>query len=177
MIFLVQPGGERKADSDTQALSERTGGDFYAGEFEPVRMSLIGGIQFPKQRDIFFRTESGEGQAEIEAGRLVASGPDDAVAIGPVGILGIVIGHAKVERGGDVHDGERAAGMAGPGGAQCGQVIAAHQVGLLFQFVNVVATQNFAGGRILDRHGVAPWKAPVMATQWAERETAHRLAR
>ena len=42
----------------------------------------------------------------------MARRPDDAIAVGPVGILGIVIGYAKVERGGDVHDGERAARRA-----------------------------------------------------------------
>ena len=56
-----------------------------------------------------------------------------------------MIGDAKVERGGDVHDGERAAGVSGGGCAQGGQVVAAHQIGLLFQFVNAVGTQNFAG--------------------------------
>ena len=145
VIFLVQPGGERDANGDAQALAERSGGDFDAGQLEPVRMPLKRRIQLAQERDVFLRAEAGEGEAEIEARRLVSRRPDDAVAVGPVGILGIVIGDAKVERGGDVHDGERAAGVSGGGGAQGGQVVAAHQIGLLFQFVNAVGTQNFAG--------------------------------
>jgi hypothetical protein len=159
VILLVQLSGERDADGDAQALAERSGGDFHARQFEPVRVSLIGRVELAEERDVFFRAEAGEGQAKIETRRLVAGGPDDAIAVGPIGILGIVIGHAQVERGGDVHDGERATSVPGSCGAKGNQVVAAHQVGLLLQFVNRVRTQNFAGGRILDRHGVAPWRA------------------
>ena len=50
---------------------------------------------------------------DVEGRGLVAGGPDDAVAVGPVGILGIVPGDLEVESRGDVHYGERSAGVAG----------------------------------------------------------------
>ena len=146
MILLVQSRGERHADGDAQALAERSGGNFDARQLEPVRMSLIRRIELAQESDVFLWTKAGEGKAQIKAGRLVARRPDDAVAVGPVGILGIVIGNAKVERGGDVHDGERSAGVSGRGRAQDGEVVAPHQGGLLFQFVNAIGTQDFAGG-------------------------------
>jgi hypothetical protein len=81
VIFLVQLGGQRHADSNAQALAERSGRDFYAGQFEPVRMPLIRRIEFAQQRDVFLRAEAGEGKAQIKAGRFVARRPDDAIAI------------------------------------------------------------------------------------------------
>ncbi len=154
VILLVELGGEREADRDAQPLAERTGGDFNARQLEPMRMALKWRVEFAEQRDVFLRAETGEGKAKIEAGRLVPGGPHDAVAVFPVGILRIVIGHAQVKRGGDVHDRERSAGVAGTSGTQGDEVIAPHQVGLFLQFVDAVVTQNFAGGRILNRHGL-----------------------
>src|SRR5208282_1603125 len=115
VIFLVQPGSKRDADGDAQALAERSGRYFNARQLEPVRMSLIRRIKFAEEGNVFFRAETGKGQPKVKAGRLVARRPDDAIAVGPVGILRIVIGDAKVERRGDVHDRERAAGVSGRG--------------------------------------------------------------
>ena len=73
VIFLVQLGDERDADGNAQALAERTGGDFNAGQLEPVWMPLIRRIELAQENDVFFRAEAGEGKAEIKAGRFVAS--------------------------------------------------------------------------------------------------------
>ena len=156
VTLLVQPGGQREADGDAQTLAERACGDFHPGQLQPMRMALKGRIEFAEERDVFLRTESREGQSKIKAGRFVSGRPDNAIAIGPVGVFGIVCSDAKVERGGDIHDGERPAGVSGRGRAQGGEVVAAHQIGLLFQFFYVVRMQNFAIARILNRHGVTP---------------------
>src|ERR1035438_4795214 len=130
-----------------------------------MRMPLKLRIEFAKKRHIFLRTKSRKCKSKVKTGRLVASRPDNSVAVRPVRILGIVIGDAKVERGGDIHDGKSAAGMSGSCRTQRGEVITAHQVRLLFQFVDAVRTENFAGVRILNRHGVAPWRAPGLGRQ------------
>jgi len=145
VILLIEPGGERNADGNAQPLAERSRGDFYARQFKPMWMSLKRRIEFAQQRDIFFRTESGKGEPKIQAGRFVPRRPNDAIPVRPVGILGIVIGDAKIERGGDIHNRQRAPGVSRTGGAQGGEIVAPHQVGLLFQFVDAVRMQYFAG--------------------------------
>src|ERR1035441_4890272 len=122
-----------------------------------MRMTLKWRIEFAQERNIFFRTKSRKRQSKIKTRRLVASRPNDTIAVGPVRVLRIVVGDAKVERGGDIHDGECPTSMSRGSRAQRREVVSAHQVGLLFQFVDAVATQNFAGGRIKNRHGIAPW--------------------
>src|SRR5690242_3627058 len=107
-------------------------------------MSLEWRIELAQRDNIFFGEKASEAEAEIEAGRLMSSGPDDAVAILPVGIVGIVVGNAQVKRCGDIHDRERAAGMARSCGAERDKVVAAHQVRLLFQFLDAVGAQNAA---------------------------------
>ena len=99
-----------------------------------MRMSLEGRIELAQGDDIFDGKISGEGQAEIKRRRFVPGRPDDAVALFPFGIVGIVIGDLEVEGSDDLHHGERAAGVAGAGGAKSHQVVAAHQAGGLFEF-------------------------------------------
>ena len=88
------------------------------------------------------RKVAGEAEPEIQRRSLVSGGPDDAIAIGPVGNVGIVIGDLEIQRGDDVHHGERAAGMAGAGGAKRDQVIAAHQAGGMFEFFDGEIANN-----------------------------------
>ena len=64
VILLVQLRGQRDAYGYAQTLAERSGGDFNAWQLQPVRMPLIGRIKLAQEHYIFFRTESGEGQAE-----------------------------------------------------------------------------------------------------------------
>jgi hypothetical protein len=113
--FLVEPRGQRHAHGDAQALAQRTGGDLDSGQLQPMRMPLKARVQLAQRHHIVDLAEAGEAQADIERRRLVPSRPDNAVAIRPERIFGIVTGSMKIERGGDVHDGERAAGVPGAG--------------------------------------------------------------
>ena len=119
-------------------------------------MSLERRVELAQRDDIFDGEVAGEGQAEIKRRRLVSARPDDAVAVRPLGILGIVVGDLEVERRDNVHHGERSAGVAGAGGAQRDQVIAAHQAGGLFQFFDgEIATTALE--KALKRGMANPW--------------------
>ena len=123
------------------------------GSFKPVRMSLEWRIEFAQGNDVFDGKIAGESEAEIQRGSFVSARPDDAVASGPVGIVGIVFGDFEVQRRDDLHHGERASGVAGAGGAQRHQVVAAHQPGGLLKFFEGKLADHSFGERIDDRHG------------------------
>jgi hypothetical protein len=42
VAFAIQLSCERDSDRDAESLAERTGGGFDAGQFQPVRVALIG---------------------------------------------------------------------------------------------------------------------------------------
>ena len=91
-------------------------------------------------------------QADIQCRCLVTRGPDNAVTVGPVGILGIVLSNVKVKRGDDVHDRKRAAGVARTCRAKLDKIVAAHHVGGIFQLFNRIIPNYFTGCGILKRH-------------------------
>ena len=78
-----------------KSLAQRSGRGFDARQLQPVGMALIGRTQLAQRDHVVDRAESGEGQAQVQAGSLVAGGPDDAVAAGPVGILRIMVGDSS----------------------------------------------------------------------------------
>ena len=152
VCFLVELAGQRHAHGNAQPLAQRSAGDLDAGQLQPVRMALERRIQLAQCDHVFDGEISGEGQPEIKRGRLVSGGPDDAVAIGPLGIVGIVVGDLEVQRRNDVHHGERAAGVAGAGRAQRDQVVAAHQAGGMFQFFEVEIAHHGFGESVDQGH-------------------------
>ena len=77
-----------------------------------MRVSLKARVELAQSDHVVDVTEAGKGQSDIEGRSLVAGGPDDAVAVGPVGMFRVVLGNMEIERGGNVHDGKRAAGVA-----------------------------------------------------------------
>ena len=67
-----------------------------------------------------------------------------------------MIGDLQVEGGRDVHDGKRAARVAGTCRVQGNQVITAHQVGGVFQFFDGVLADHLSAGGIGKGHDVPP---------------------
>ncbi len=122
------------------------------GSFSRCGWPWKGRIQFAKGDDVFDGEISGEGQPQIERGRLVSGGPDDAVAIRPLWIVGVVDGDFEVQRRNNLHHGKRAAGVAGAGRAQGDQVVAAHQAGRLFQFFQVEIAHHSFGESVDQGH-------------------------
>jgi hypothetical protein len=152
VLFVIEFAGQRHADGDAETLSERTAGHLDARQFQPMRMSLERRVEFAQSDHVFDRKISRKGQAEIECRRFVPTRPDDSVTLLPFGIIGIVIGDLEVESGDDLHHRERPAGMAGAGGAESYQVVAAHQAGGLLKFIERKVADNSFGESVTKRH-------------------------
>ena len=146
---------QRHADGDAQALPQRAARYLDARQLQPVRMPLERRVQLAQRDHVFQRVIAGQAQAEIERGSLVSARPDDAVAVFPVGHVGIVVGDLQVQGGDDLHHGERSAGVSRTGGAQRHQVVAAHQAGGLFEFFDRKIAHNGFGECIHERHVVS----------------------
>ena len=96
VILPVQLARQSQTDGNAQTLPQRSGRDFHARQLQPMRMTLIRRAQLPQKHNILNRAEAGKCQAQVEARRLVPGRPDDAVAVWPVGIFGIMVGHTQV---------------------------------------------------------------------------------
>src|SRR5579871_2293557 len=116
-------------------------------------MALKGRTQLAQRDHIFDRAESGKCETDVEAGRFVPSRPDDPVAVGPVGIPGIMSRDLEIERGRDVHDRESPACMSRPGRMQCNQIVAAHQVGSISEFIYGIFAENLPAAGVDESHG------------------------
>src|SRR5208283_4439894 len=60
VLVVVEFAGDGHANGDTKALSQRPTGDFYARQFQPMRMSLEGRIELTQGDNVFYREISGE---------------------------------------------------------------------------------------------------------------------
>ncbi len=153
VVPLVEPRGESAPDGERQALTERAGRRLDAPELQPVRMALVRSVKLPQAHDVLDVEETGHAESDVERGSLVADRPVDAVAIGPLGLLRIVLGDVKVERRRDVHDRQRAARMTRAGRGQRDEVIAAHLVRGLGQLLDRVGPADLSRLRVTNRHG------------------------
>ena len=96
--FLVEPEGERHADTDRQALAERSGDGFDAGNTE-VRMPLQQPVQFLDAPQFFAREITAFAERGVLDERCVTLGQQQAVTIGGMRIAGIRIHHVEIENG------------------------------------------------------------------------------
>src|ERR1017187_720067 len=152
MLAAVEFASQSHADRNAETLSQRSAGDFDARQLQAVRMSLEWRIKLAQSNNVFDGKVSGEGEAKIQSGGFMPGRPDDAIAFVPIRIVGIVVGDLQVQGRNDVHDGERASGMAGAGGAKRNQVIAAHQAGGLLKFFQAELANYGFRERVDDRH-------------------------
>jgi hypothetical protein len=58
----------------------------------------------------------------------------------------------EIERGGNVHDGKRAAGVAGTRCIKSYQIVAAHIIGGFLEFFDGITPDNFSGDGVFERH-------------------------
>ena len=104
------------ADGHAEALAERAGGDFDAGGL--AVLGVAGGVGAPLAELLELRhgqVVAGEMQRAVEQRRGVAVGEDEAVAVDPLGVGGIVLHELVVEQVGDGCAAEGRAGVAGVG--------------------------------------------------------------
>ena len=95
---LVEPRGEAHAEAERQALAERTGGGFERGDEAPVGMALIDGAELAQRVQLVDGRVAALGHDGVEHRSGVALGEDEAVAVGPLGIGGIVPHDVAIER-------------------------------------------------------------------------------
>ena len=91
-LLAVELAGQRHADRDAEALPKRSAGDLDPRQLQPVRMSLEWRIELAQSNDVFDGEVSGEAKAEVQSGSFMSGRPDDAVALLPFRIVGIVVG-------------------------------------------------------------------------------------
>jgi len=102
------------ADRHAEALTKRACGNFDARRLAVLRMS--GGVRSPLAELLELRhgqVVAGEVERTVEEGRGVAVGEDEAVAINPLRIRGIMLHDLVVEQIGDGCAAKRGAGVAG----------------------------------------------------------------
>ena len=116
VVAAVQPPGERVAEREREAHAERAGGHLDAGRLLHDGVALELAAELAERHQVFDREVAGLGQRPVDHRRGVALADDEAVAVGPEGVLRVVAHDAEVERGGDLDGGEGAAGVAGVGG-------------------------------------------------------------
>ena len=155
-FFAVDARGQRHAHRDAQTLAERARRNLNARQLEPMGMALVGRAELAQGDDVVERAKTGDAERHIECRRLVAGRPENAVAIGPVRVFRIVLGDAEIKCRGNVHDGERAAGVSRARRAQRNQVVAAHQLRRVAQFVDGIFLPHLPGGCISKRHCRSP---------------------
>jgi hypothetical protein len=83
VLPAVDARGQSHADGDAEALAKRAGRNFNTGQPEPVGMPLKWRMEFAQCDCIVERTKAREAERYVKRGRLVAGGPEDAVAIRP----------------------------------------------------------------------------------------------
>ena len=85
--------GDRHADRHREALAERPGGRLDAVEQEILGMAGAGRAELAEARDLLDRRLRVAGQMEqrVDQHRAVAGRQDEAVAVGPVRVGGIVL--------------------------------------------------------------------------------------
>ncbi len=104
------------ADGHAESLAERAGGDFDARGFAVLRVT--GRVRAPLAELLELRHRqvvAGEMQRAVEQRGGVAVGQDEAVAVDPLGVGGIVLHELVVEQVGDGGAAERRAGVTGVG--------------------------------------------------------------
>ena len=111
VILPIQFSRQCHAHGQAQALPQRPRRNLHPRQLQPMRMPLVWRRKLAQKRDILHRTKSRKRQPQVKTRCFMSSRPDNAVAIFPIGICGIMLGHAQIERRSDVHNRQRSAGV------------------------------------------------------------------
>src|SRR6185312_10314917 len=99
-----------------------------------MRMPLEWRIQLAQRDHVLDGEVACKSQSEIQRRSLVPARPDDAIAVGPLGNIGIMVSDLEIQGCHNVHHRERSTRVPRSGSTKRYQVIAAHQAGSMFQF-------------------------------------------
>src|SRR5262249_11385959 len=116
-VHAIRLAAETKAECHPQgnreALAKRARGCFDAGQHRPIGMTLERAAELAQGDQALLGKVPRACHRRVHRGHRVAFGEDEAIALGPVGTLGIVTHAAEHDRHDEVDDRQRAAGMTG----------------------------------------------------------------
>jgi hypothetical protein len=111
---VEHPLAEGQAGAHRDALAKRAGGGLDAGRVAVLGVAGGGRAELAEVLEVLEREAvPGEVEHRVEEHRGVAGAEHEAVAVRPVGVLGRVAHHARVEHVGDRGERHRRAGVAG----------------------------------------------------------------
>ena len=98
VVQLAQAAGQDRAEAERQPLAERAGGVLDAGVGVGDRMAVQAGPECAEVLECFERRITRARQDRVEERSGVALAQDEAVAFGPVGLLGPVVAGRRRSR-------------------------------------------------------------------------------
>ena len=110
----VQPGGERRSDAEGEPLSQRAARHLDPGRLH-VSVALEAAVQLAEAAELLLREIARLGERGVEHGTRVRLAQDEPVPVRPRGLRRPVPHDAEVERGEDLHGGERSARVSRSG--------------------------------------------------------------
>src|SRR5581483_3577875 len=115
---VVEAGGAAHPESERETLAEGTGGCLERWDKTHIRMSLIDGSELAQGFELILGSVARLGEHRVEDRARVTLRQDKAVALGPLGVGGVVPHDAAEEqRHQDFDGGERSPRVAGFGGS------------------------------------------------------------
>ena len=113
-VLRQDPLGDRHAHRVCHALAERPGGGFDAGRVPALRVARRARAPLAERLDLLDRqVVAAQVEQRVQQHGRVAAGEHEAVAVGPVGMRGVVAQEAGPEHVGRRRQRHRSAGMAG----------------------------------------------------------------
>ena len=113
VILVLYLTGQSHADSNGDALTQRTGGHIDTVDMLHFHVTGHMAINAAEHLEFFDREEATQRENGIDSGRAMTLGHDEAVTVGVLGILRIHIHFVKIQSRQHVHAGHGAARMAG----------------------------------------------------------------
>ena len=142
----IEPQGEADADAHREPLSQRAGRDLDARRPGHVRMALQMGADLAKPHQVVGREVAVLGERGVLDRRGVALGEDEAVALRPLRVGGIVAEHPVVEGGDDVGGRERAVEVARLGDGEHADAVDAEHGGVALELGDRGLAPGLGGG-------------------------------
>src|SRR5579884_2583465 len=152
----LHAGAERHADAHRQAVAERARAEVDPGDLAHVRVVAEGAVEpgiVLEQRGV---EEPDVGQDRVEADAGVTLAEDEAVTVGPAGLLGPVAQLRVVERGEQLGGRERAGVVAGAGDPRQPHGLQTDELGAVAQALEQLVALRRSAGRVL--HGLGQFE-------------------
>jgi hypothetical protein len=140
-----------------EAGAERAGGGFEGGQAHALGVALEAGAEFAQGFELRDREIAGAGHGGVADRHDMAVREEEAVALGPVGLLGAVVEHLEVERGEDVGHAEGSGAVTGAGLDEHVDDVFADLLGLELELLvgHVIIITFLSGNASIKHKGIA----------------------